>query len=418
MLVSYNVLIEEFCESHHLGEVKEARLLPAGITNQTYFVETTTGKYVVKALNPYRYKTKEDIQKLETTEYISELANQNGVSTIAAKRINGKLINILHEQHYIVFDFFEGDIIPLNRISVENCFDVGRMLAELHNLSFKEQKKLNSKNKIQMHNYAEQFKGKVDWDHYYKKAAKNSPKWLSRLKNEIVNLYEVFDLSFAAYLSFIPQDVVIAHGDLFNHNILWKDNVPYIIDWEAAGFIDATYDCVYTAIRWSTKNYTEDKEDAVDRYRLYAFLNGYLEKRSINIENIEISLYMILYKRLTYFRNALIKYLNPRNESSKNRAESQIIYTLSIFRDYKNLINELERIKSYIVERQPEKEYEKSPSYGIMPKMKLLIESYNDSLDELKKSTKDHRRLTRKHKKLTEDYMHERLIDKPLKEVN
>jgi len=394
----YNVLIEDFCEANHLGEVIETRLFPTGLANRTYYMETVVGKYVLKALNPSTFQTEEDIQKIETTEYISELANQSGVSSISAKRINGKLVNTLQKQHYIVFDFFEGKIIPMNSITVDNCLEMGRVLGELHRLNFKFKGK--NFNKIQTHNYGRQLRAKVDWEYYLRKSSKHSPKWLNYLNDEIDNLYEAFDLSFATYLSFIPQDVVIAHGDVFNHNVLWKDNVPYIIDWETTGFIDATYDCMYTAMRWATKNHTKSDEDSIDRDRLYAFLTGYTEKRSINIDNIEISLHMILYKKLTFLRNAFVRYLNPRDESSRKRAEKRIIFTASTLIDYKNLINELKNLKEYISERQSEKKYEKSPSYKIIPKMNILIKEYNDSLNELTKLSKDYKKLYKKYKKL------------------
>ena len=401
----YNILIEEFCEAHQLGEAKEVRQFPTGLANQSYYVETKTGKYVLKALNPSKYISEEMIEKILITEYIAEIANQSGVTSISAKRINGMLINSFHKQHYIVYDYCDGKIIPMNSLTIKNCYEVGRMLADLHNLNIKFKKFENSKN-IQNHNYGgfKQLNAKVDWDSYLKKSSKHSPKWLSLLNNEITNLYEVFDISFSAYLSFIPQDVVIAHGDVYNHNVLWKDNVPFIIDWETTGFVDSTYDCIYSAMRWATKNHTKHGEDSLDRDRLYSFLTGYAEKRNINIDNIEISLCMVLYKKLNLLRNAFVRYLNPKDESSKKRAESRIVFTLSTLGDFKNLLNELDKVKIHIANSQIiqcNNEYFKSPSYEIIPKVRDFVNEYNKNFDELGKLSRDHKKLTKKYKKLT-----------------
>ncbi|MCL1989836.1 MAG: phosphotransferase [Defluviitaleaceae bacterium] len=403
MSMNYNVLIEEFCETYGLGEVKEANLLPTGLGNQTYAVETVNGKYVIKALNPSQVKTESDIRRLELTERISELVSKNGISSIPAKRINGKIVNTLHEQHYMVFDFFKGRIIPLNSLTNEICFEAGQLLADLHQMNFEELSNEDLNHHIRDFQYGVQLKLRVDWNYYLKKATISSPEWLGYLKESIDDLYEMFDLSFAAYLSFVPQDVVISHGDIFNQNILWKDNTPHIIDWESSGFIDATYDFLYTSIRWATRNYVKPGEESVDKNRLYAFIEGYVERKSVNIENLEISLYVILYKRLGYFRNAFIKYFNPKDKIAKERAEKQIIYTLSIFKGYKNLIDQLDDIKQHIIKRQLKQVYKKSPSYEVMSKIEQLIGNYNNKLDEISNDYKKQKRKANKSTKELED---------------
>ncbi|MCL1991201.1 MAG: phosphotransferase [Defluviitaleaceae bacterium] len=399
--MNYNVLIEAFCEAFGLGEVKASRLFPTGLGNRTYSVETTMGKYVIKALNPLKIKSETDLKKIELTERIAEVVNEQGVTSISAKRIDGKFVNVFQEQYYIVFDFFEGKIMPLKSITAENCFEVGRLLAELHQINVEKLLDRDDKAVIQTHDYGHVKGNRIDWDYYFKRISKLSPHWKESFANERHHLYEAFDLSMIGYLTFIPQDVVIAHGDIFNHNILWKNNMPHIIDWEQSGFIDSTYDCLYTGIRWATNNHATHVEESVDMKKLYAFFEGYATKRKINADNIEINLRMVLYKRLLYFRNALRRYLETKDDISKERAEKQIIYTLSIFRGYKTLFDQLENIKNHLIECQPGQTYQRSPSYELMPKMKEIVEDHQFKMDEL---TKKYRNQKKELEQLKKEY--------------
>ena len=381
--MKYNVQIDEFCKTYGLGDVTASHLFPKGILNRTYFIDSTTGKYVIKALNPSRIDTADEINRLETAEHIAELAKESGIPSISAKRINGKVVNTLHDQHYIVFDFLKGSVKPLRKITPENCFEIGQLLANMHQIDFQKLSHSNFNEHLKTYDYGGQIRVKINWNYYFKAVSQSTPSWLSLFEENLNDLCEMIDISFPAYLSFIPQDIIIAHADLSDQNVLWKSKKPSIIDWEQSCFIDPTYDCVQTAIKWATKRPTEDDNEAIDKERLYAFLKGYTEIRNLNVENIEISFYMVLYKRLTYLRRVLMEYLEPEDEISKERAERRIKHTLMILGGYKKLIDQLETLKQDITDLQPEQTYQKSPSYDIIPKMEKLIKNYDAQTREL-----------------------------------
>jgi len=373
--MKYNVLIEEFCEAYGLGKVKEARLLPTGVANRTYVVETELDKYIIKAINPSRIKTETDLDRIEITEQIAELANERGVTSISAKRLNGKIVNEWCDQHYIVFDFFEGKVIRFKKITLENCFKIGSVLADLHNINFEKILDLNADDLLRKHGIGGQVAFKINWQYYFEAASRENPKWLDLFEANLADLYEAVEITLPSYLSFIPQDTLIAHADMFSHNVLWKDDEPYVIDWERSGFIDATYDCLHTAIRWATKTPVKQNENPLEMDRMYAFLEGYTQKRAINVENVAVCLHVILYNRLNHLKNHLVKYFNSEDETAKKQAEKVIKYSLSIFTGYKKLMmDQLETLEQYIVANQSNSEYEKSPSYMLVPKMKQLLD--------------------------------------------
>lgn len=385
--MQYNVLIEAFCETYGLGKVREARLLPTGVANRTYIVETELDKYVIKAINPSRIRTAADLARIEITEQIAELANENGIPSISAKRLNGKIVNELNEQHYIVFDFFEGKVIRFKKITPENCFKMGGLLADLHQIDFEKKVDLNLDDLLRKHGVGGHVAFQIDWQYYFEKASLEKPKWLGIFEANLADLYKAIEVTLPSYLSFIPQDTLISHADLFSHNVLWKEDEPYIIDWERSGFIDATYDCLHTAIRWATKTPVAENENPLQIERLYAFLNGYTQKRSLNVENVAICLHIILYNRLNHLKNHLAKYFNSKDEVSKKQAEKVIKYSLFIVGSYKNLvIDQLEELQQFLMSNQSNYNDEKSPSYILIPKMKQLL-IHHRSINESQRIT-------------------------------
>jgi len=350
----YNVQLEAFCKTHGLGEVVESSLFPQGMTNRTYFVETTEGKYVIKALNPKFVNTEDKRKKIEISEYLAEIAYHADIPSISANRINGNIINEFCGQYYMVFNFFEGKIRTLKNITVENCFRIGQLLAEMHNINFGNSLNFDIAN-ISNYYYGGEFKSGINWNYYFKKISKKKkkPEWLAHLESHLDDLYEMFDISQSTFKDFKPQDKVIAHGDVFHQNTLWYDDIPHIIDWETSGVIDATYDCLHTAMRWATEH-TEGHEMVVSIDKIYAFLNGYSEVRRIKVKRLEIVLNMIWYRRLTYLRFALRRYVKPQDKTDQKRAARKIIYSLAILKSYKEFKHHLSDIKNYIIQQQPE----------------------------------------------------------------
>lgn len=381
--MNYNIKIEAFCEVNGLGELKQMQLLPTGVANRTYIVETTVGKYVIKAVNPTRLETETDIKRLEMTEQVAEVAKQNGLASISARRINGKIVNVLEGQAYIVFDFFEGHVIPFRKITTQNCFKIGKVLADLHHMKIDESLKLDFENTLKQHGYGGQIKFKIHWNYYFKKIAKTNPKWLGIFEKNLSDLYEITEATFPYYLTFLPQEIVVAHSDMFSHNVLWAEDSPHIIDWERSSFIDATYDCLHTAVRWATHFNEESMSATIDMQRLTAFFEGYTTKKTINVHNLEFCMHVILYNRLTFLRRTLLKYLEADDQITKEQAEKVIRYSLAIFGGYKGLLIELEELKTHIINRESNDLHEKTRSYELIPKIQKVLEDHHVKVDEL-----------------------------------
>lgn len=347
----YNIKLEAFCEQHSLGTVIESHLFPKGMTNRTYLVVTTVGKYVVKAINPKFSNTKEKRNRLVASELLAEIAYQSGISSVSAIRIKGDLITKFCNQYYMVFNFCEGEMIVLKNITVDNCAKIGKILAEIHQLNFTDFAGFE----FPRYSYGWSFKKEINWDYYIKtvNALEEQPKWAKHFGKRIDILYDMFAISQPVFKKFKPQNEVISHGDIFHQNILWQDEVPHIIDWEKSSVIDATFECLNTAIRWSTESISESKDKIINMEKFYAFLGEYLKVHRIEIEQLDVALHMVWYRKLVYFRSALKLYLKPQDETERHRASRKVRYTLTQFKSHKELAEQLPAIKSFIIQQQP-----------------------------------------------------------------
>ncbi len=73
-----------------------------------------------------------------------------------------------------------------------------------------------------------------DWSKYLLLGQDINAEWIHQLSHRIDELnkwnYELIEAS-----NSLGSNLVLSHRDLDPKNVMWKDNNPYIIDWEAAG---------------------------------------------------------------------------------------------------------------------------------------------------------------------------------------
>lgn len=349
----YNVLLEDFCETHELGAVVESYLFPKGMTHQTFFVMTATGKYVIKALNPDIVLDPKKRAKLIAGEFLAEVANGAGIKSISANRINGQFITEHKGQSYMVFPFCEGTFLPGTEVTHDYCFNVGELLAKLHLIDFKAAAK--GQMKIPKYIYGRKIKQAIDWQSYAVKISKKKkpPKWLPELEANVPDWYDLFATVWPAFLRFKPKNQLISHGGLSNPNILWHEEQPHLIDWETAGYIDPTFDCFYTATRFAIENFGDGKR-VINPEKVNSFLTGYMKHCQIDPERIETIFNVIVYRRLEHLHDALKTYTGKHELEVRRKARRRILFSMSILKALKAFQTQLPTIKTHIINAQPE----------------------------------------------------------------
>jgi len=102
--VAYNLQFEKLVKTLALGTLKSCpEQIFGGHLHRMYSVNTTSGRYAVKALNPQvmlRPKAKSDI---ENAERIAQLASKT-VPSLSAKVFENGFMPVIDGQYYLVFD--------------------------------------------------------------------------------------------------------------------------------------------------------------------------------------------------------------------------------------------------------------------------------------------------------------------------
>jgi len=99
--------IEILCNGLGLGNLEIApNALSGALLHRMYAVQTTSGRYVVKALNPEIMARPTAMENFIRSELIASAANF--VPALPAKTFNGASIQQVGEQFCLVFEWVDG----------------------------------------------------------------------------------------------------------------------------------------------------------------------------------------------------------------------------------------------------------------------------------------------------------------------
>lgn len=210
-----------------------------GLLNRMYKVETSSGTYAIKLLNPEVMKRSTAMNNHIVAEKVANIAKQNGVKCLPAKIINNKTIQECNGIYFLIFDWFDGKPISDEEISIDKCKSIAKELAKIHNINFDEVKKeckayygLNT----------------VNWNLYVDKIENVK---LKELLERNVELFSALDKKAIDSINIIQDNLVISHKDLDLPNILWNKDDFIIIDWESTGMVNPIMELIDTAWNWS-----------------------------------------------------------------------------------------------------------------------------------------------------------------------
>lgn len=236
-----NELLKKLINKINLGILEEEPIrVSGGLLNRIYKVNTSTGIYAIKHLNPEVMKRKNAKENHIIAERIANSVQENGINCIPAKVFQDGALQEIDGNYFFVFDWFEGKAIDETEITMEHVKKVSTLLAKLHNINLKNFREICHLSK-DIH--------EVDWDFYISKLENQTIKELL-----IYNKEKLTELDKNATLCSkeIKNNIVISHRDLDLPNILWDKNInPIIIDWESAGVVNPCEEVIETAWDWS-----------------------------------------------------------------------------------------------------------------------------------------------------------------------
>jgi len=325
----YNLQFSKLCNTLKLGElIDKPEEMSGGLLHRMFALETTQGKYAVKALNPQIMARPTALNNFINAEKIVNLVACS-IPAQPAKSFDGYSIHSIDNQYYLVFDWIEGRSLYSSDLLPAHCMKIGSILATIHRTDAS-----NLGLNLELPNAVPE----TDWRFYVHKGLETNALWASVLNENFDNL-----ISWSAKVKrsseVLASDKVIGHRDLEPKNVMWIQDKPIIIDWESAGFIHPLHDLVETAIYWSKNDH-----DLIDKSKFLAFISGYQDHRGMLHADWRLILEQGYLSKLDWLEYSLKRslWIECSDEKEQQLGTEQVEATLSALQRYHNTITELE----------------------------------------------------------------------------
>ncbi|MEG0309115.1 MAG: phosphotransferase [Clostridium sp.] len=328
--IQYNLQFEKLCDILKLGEmVGIPKSVSGGLLNRVYAIETTQGKYAVKALNPKIMLRPTAMKNHVNSELVANIA-LNAIPALPAKKINDTFIQEIDNQFYLVFDWIDGKNLKSNEINITHCEKIGSILAEIHMTNFSGVGIINDwSGNVQL----------IDWNYYLKKGQEDNIMWVNLLLEIIDNLYD-WNAQANKSVKLLASDMIISHRDLDPKNVMWSRENPTIIDWESAGYINPMQELIETAIYWSGNEIGN-----VEKERFFAFIGGYKNRYGTLKADWRMVLLNGFLGKLGWLEYNLKRslWIECIDEEDQQMGTDQVIGTINDIKHYSDIISELEK---------------------------------------------------------------------------
>lgn len=254
--------MNELLEHLGLGALKEPpRPVSGGLMHKMYHIVTEQGEFALKVLNENVMQRKEALQNTVNSEIIAQ-ALAGTVPVVAAITLNGQQVHHFSGAYFILYPWKQGQSIFPPQITQKHCYAIGTALGAIHqtNVQISGVEKPNMQ--IQP----------LDWQMFV--SAKGH--WSEKLK-ENLSLLKVLEEAGQAAAALLQDEQVISHRDMDPKNVLWDDDRPLLIDWEAAGYVNPWQEVMENLFYWA-----DDGKGGLQKGHLQAFLAGYKEHHTIS----------------------------------------------------------------------------------------------------------------------------------------
>ena len=261
-------IFNEIASRLSLGNIiSPAKKLTGGFAHEVFSLETDSGKYAIKLLNPEIMQYALDM--LTASAQLEDKLQAHNIPIVPALEFNGTKMQAIDNQHFYIFDFIEGQTLATQDIKKAHCEIIGAVLAQIHNIPHDAEG-------------FERYETNIDWDDYIQIATEKDPAIASLLIENRGLLYKAQTDMTGAYQG-ISNCTVISNGDMDSKNVLWVDGKPHIIDLEYLTYTNPYAEVFQLALCWSGCEHY-----AIDYELLKAFMTAYTQGYGAIAEDWEV----------------------------------------------------------------------------------------------------------------------------------
>lgn len=208
-----------------------------GYLHKMYRLQTVTGTYAVKLLNPAIMKRPDAPGNFRRAEALENVLLKNGIPIVPAMEYGGRKMQCVKGQYFYLFPWVEAKAAAPDEITEDQCRIAGQLLAKIHKIERREEESAPGQ-------------CNVDWDAYLELTKASCPELLQELKNVRDILY-LGQEEYNTALRGLPPVTCICNGDMDSKNVLWDGGRPLIIDLECLDYGNPYLEMFQLALSWS-----------------------------------------------------------------------------------------------------------------------------------------------------------------------
>ena len=268
-------MLEKFCKNYGLGSlISEPQQVSGGLLHIMYRVETESGVYAVKVLNPEIMQRPAALQNMIHSEQVAH-ALESVVPVVAVKEFDGKHVVELDGTWFMAFDWLEGASVFAPEITAVHCAKIGQMLGKIHAANVQ----------IEGLEPEAEVRAVFAWNELVENwnglstGKEVSSAGLEALEDFLPELW-MLDKETVSALQQLSAYQVISHRDLDPKNVMWQGSQPYLIDWEAAGYVNPYQELVEVLNYWIT-----DVDGTYNYEKFNALMDEYAA--SIDVKSVD-----------------------------------------------------------------------------------------------------------------------------------
>ena len=249
------LLIDKGLGSVHLP------ILPVsgGLLHRMYKVDTETGSYAVKHLNPNIMQRPSAMCNFKRAEALESVLESAGIPIVPALTIGGSKIQNVEGDYFYIYQWQNGTVTDKFNITADQCRIAGSIQGRVHAVEPKH---------IPRHEPESSF---VDWTGLIGEAESNSFELYKLLKeNEELFIYAESKLNEAR--AALPGIECIVDEDMDPKNVMWDDGNPKVIDLECLERGNPISSTLQLSLQWAGAEICD-----LDFTKLKAYFDGYFE---------------------------------------------------------------------------------------------------------------------------------------------
>ena len=253
-------IIKKLMRQCGLGDVT-ANIEPVsgGFMHRMYKVQTESGTYAVKHLNPEIMKRPDVLSNYKRAEQLEKRLADSGIPIVPSLELNGRKLQELDGGFFYIFKWHDGSITDRNDITAEMCFEAGGILGRIHSIEPREAEAQPAP------------ESRIDWHAYARRAAETDPETAAALEANIP-LLEAAGRELDRAAAALPGICCISDEDMDPKNVMWLNGEPVVIDLECLDYGNPASHALQLALQWAGVTTC-----SLDPGKLSAFMRGYLE---------------------------------------------------------------------------------------------------------------------------------------------